>query len=102
MLTLFSDSGKELAIGTVRPGNIGQTLELDRVVQGKGQLLHYFFGRGKRAVIVEAGDFRLRGMLATQWLGQERLWQVTLERPRHVAAALAATPDPSTRRPPTH
>ncbi len=102
MITLLSDSGRELAAGTVRPGHSGQTLELDHVVRGKGQLLHYFFGRGKRAVIVEAGDFRLRGTLATRWLGQERRWEVALERPRRVGTALPRALDSSAPPPPRH
>jgi hypothetical protein len=100
MITLLSDSGMELATGTFRSGRADRTLEFDRIVRGKGHLLHYFFGRGKRAVIVESGEFRLRGILATRWLGQERLWQVSLEEPRPVRTIVAATIDLPQRRQP--
>ncbi|HEY5476603.1 MAG TPA: hypothetical protein VIK11_07785 [Tepidiformaceae bacterium] len=95
MITLLSDSGKELATGMLKAGRADRTLELDRVIRGKGQLLHYFFGRGRRAVLVEVGDFRLRGVLATRWIGSERLWQVALEVPRPVRSPIATTTDPS-------
>lgn len=82
MITLLSDSGERLAIGILRAGRAGRILELERILQGKGHLLQYFFGRGKRAVIVESGEFTLRGTLATRWLEEQRLWQVVLEYPR--------------------
>lgn len=100
MITLLSDSGEKLATGTLRAGRADRTLEFDRIARGKGHLLQYFFGRGKRAVIVESGDFRLRGVLATRWLEQERLWQVALEQPRPVRTVVAATTDPRRRRQP--
>jgi hypothetical protein len=56
-------------------------LTIDRVIQGKGRLLHYYFGQGRRTVHLEEGDFLLTGTLATKWLEAERLWMISLARP---------------------
>jgi hypothetical protein len=77
-----------LACSTVDAG--GQAVVLDRVTSGKGRLLRYYFGEGNRAVVLEMGDFRLRGMLRTAWQGGERRWRVQLERVGPTVPAAAA------------
>ena len=55
-----------------------QAVALDRITSGKGRLLAYYFGEGNRAVVLEFGDFRLRGMLRTAWKDGERFWRVQI------------------------
>jgi len=77
--TIQDSDGNELARVEIGSDNAApRTLTFRRVHHGKGRLLHYYFGRGGRAVAVTAGEFTLRGTLATSWLGQERLWLVRL------------------------
>jgi hypothetical protein len=56
----------------------GPKLSIDKVVTGKGRLLHHYFGQGLRSVRLEAGDFQLNGTLSTRWCGSERRWFVEL------------------------
>ncbi len=81
MVTIVSDTGEELATATLRKGENDLTLAMERVVHGKGRLFQYYFSQGKRSVMIESGDFRLNGTIATRWAGAERLWQVRLAHP---------------------
>ncbi len=75
---VLDEQGSFLATAVMRPADGGRALLLSRVV-GKGRLLGYYFGRGGRKVLIETGDFRLRGRLRTRWLENERLWIVDLD-----------------------
>ena len=70
--------GRPLARAFLSTTNDGPRVNLDRVLEGKGELLSHYFGKGLRAVLLESGDFRLRGMLSTRWLGSERGWFIDL------------------------
>lgn len=80
MVTIVSDTGEVLATATLRRGKNDLTLAVERVVHGKGRLFRYF-SQGRRSVMIESGDFRLNGTIATEWAGAERLWQVRLIHP---------------------
>jgi hypothetical protein len=93
MVTIFDEDGNELAfgVGGTEAGHRG-ALTIERIVTGKGRLLGYYFGKGARAVSAEAGGFRLRGTLATEWRDGRRVWWVLLRpagAPGGVAAATA-------------
>jgi len=73
-------NGDALALACSAVDVSGQAVVLDRVTSGKGRLLLYYFGEGNRAVILEMGNYRLRGRLRTAWQAGERRWGVQLER----------------------
>jgi len=68
----------------------GLKLAVDRVIAGKGQLLHHYFGQGLREVLLDSGDFKLNGVLSTRWLDSERRWFVEL-RPAGVGSGSAVS-----------
>ena len=78
-VTVRDVDGNDLATACLRPESDGPRLTLDRVLAGKGRLLHHYFGKGLRAVMLDTAEFRLRGTLSTQWLGAERRWFVDLQ-----------------------
>ena len=80
MVRILGDDGNELAIATLRQTE-HELLSIERVVRGKGSLLHYYFGEGRRIVHVESGNFILTGTIRTQWTGGERLWYIKLAVP---------------------
>ncbi len=86
MIRILGDDGAELAIGLVHNAPDPVVLLLDRITAGKGRLLHYYFGEGRRHVVADLGDFHLRGNLRTRWQDGERLWEIQL-RPAHPDAA---------------
>lgn len=77
-VTLRDLDGTELASALLRDGPDGRRLSLERVVAGKGRLLHHYFGDGRRIVLLDLGDVQFRGVLSTMWLGAERRWFVDL------------------------
>jgi hypothetical protein len=95
MATILDGEGNELAVAVVSAGEETGGLAVERVLQGKGRLLEYYFGRGLRTVLVDCGEFRLRGTLQTRWLGQERLWQVRLNPLVETASAVRAAVEAS-------
>lgn len=72
-------SGQKLAIVLLSPPEDEQTIPIQRVIEGKGSLLHYYFGRGMREVTIESETFRLPGVLRTNWAKNERKWRVALD-----------------------
>ena len=76
MITVLDLRGKELAVAdaarVVRPG----ALELSRLKRGKAELLAYYFGSGKRNVLVDRRGVLLRGRLRTGWGQSGRRWTV--------------------------
>ncbi len=80
MVRILDDNGEELALAILCDGE-HDLLTIQRVVQGKGRLLQYYFAKGRRSVHIEAGDFFLTGTMATTWLGAERLWMIRLAQP---------------------
>jgi len=91
---IFADDELELARGTARTTADGAVLVFDRVLEGKGRLLRYYFGEGRRAVRVEAGGATVRGTLQTRWLDQQRIWLVRVRNPVP-AATEPASPAPA-------
>lgn len=80
--TIQDADGNELASVNLSAVHAAmKALIIQRVRHGKGRLLHYYFNRGGRAVVVLAGEFALPGTLATSWPGHERLWAVRLNPP---------------------
>ncbi len=92
MVTIVSDTGEELATATLRHGDNDLTLAVEHVVHGKGRLFQYYFSQGRRSVMIDSGDFRLNGTIATRWAGAERLWFVRLTAPRRAGAAIESKP----------
>lgn len=72
-------SGRILGVADSRVDATAHAVVLDRITNGKGRLLGYYFGEGSRSVELESGDFRLRGMLRTAWEDGERKWRVQLQ-----------------------
>jgi hypothetical protein len=93
MAVIYGDDGRQLAVATVRPADDLRIYGISRVASGKGRLLQYYFGQGRRAVDLQVGDFRLKGVLRTEWLGHERLWLVALREPA-LAGSLEARREP--------
>ncbi|HKS92144.1 MAG TPA: hypothetical protein VJQ83_09475, partial [Tepidiformaceae bacterium] len=91
--------GAELALGVLNNAENPVVLVVDRVTAGKGRLLHYYFGEGRRHVVAEVGEFRLRGDLRTHWQDGERRWEIQLRAAQldvHPSAPpAAARPAPS-------
>jgi hypothetical protein len=50
------------------------------ILEGKGKLLGYYFTQGERDVVLELGNLRLAGRLATRWAGGRREWNVVLRK----------------------
>lgn len=91
MVTIVSDTGEELATATLGKGENDLTLAVEHVVRGKGRLFQYYFSQGRRSVMIDSGDFRLNGTIATKWAGAERLWSVRLIHPRDTGSATENT-----------
>jgi hypothetical protein len=78
MIRILGDDGTELASGVINHALDPVVLVVDRVISGKGRLLQYYFGQGRRHVVADLGDFRLRGNLRTRWQDGERRWEIRL------------------------
>jgi hypothetical protein len=78
MIRILGDDGIELASGMISRALDPVVLTVDRITSGKGRLLHYYFGQGRRHVVADLGDFRLRGNLRTRWQDGERRWEIRL------------------------
>lgn len=87
MASLFDPDdpdGACIAEATLEVPQNGTTARLLRVKRGSG-LLHYYFGRGRRWVLVDTPDGKVKGRLHTRWEGIRRTWEVTLQVPSRVA-----------------
>lgn len=79
MERILSDDGLDLATALVEPGDDPMTVTLARVISGKGRLLQYYFGAGRRAVLIDKGTLQLHGTLRTKWTGAERRWYIHMQ-----------------------
>lgn len=70
--------GRFLANAHLWESDDGLALVLGHV-QGRGNLLTHYFGRGEREVVVEAPGVAVLGQLRTRWQGTQRIWLVRLE-----------------------
>ena len=78
MIRILGEDGSELASGIRSEILNPAVLTVDRVTSGKGRLLHYYFGQGRRHVVADLGEFQLRGNLHTRWQDGERRWEIRL------------------------
>lgn len=92
--------GAYIAEATFELPENGTTARLRRIKRGTG-LLNFYFGRGKRWVLVDTPDGRVRGRLHTRWEGIRRSWEVTIqprrdgaETPASAAAEQGGPPSP--------
>lgn len=76
MLRILTDDRRQIALAHDLTPLDGSTLVMGRVVEGKGQLLEYYFGEGRKAVVLDLGPSEMRANLQTRWLGAERQWMV--------------------------
>ena len=83
-------SGQQMASVQLCPANDIHTISIERVLEGKGTLLNYYFGRGGRKVTLESDTFQLHGTLKTHWAKNERKWRLELE-PAEAERAAALT-----------
>ncbi|HEY5475348.1 MAG TPA: hypothetical protein VIK11_01420 [Tepidiformaceae bacterium] len=88
MVTIVSDTGEPLATATLRKGENDLTLSVEHVIHGKGRLFQYYFSQGRRSVMIDSGDFRINGTIATRWAGAERLWSIRLTHPRDTSPSV--------------
>ena len=86
--TVCQSDGAVLATVVLADASSELTLSIDRVVAGKGQLLHHYFGQGLRSVLLKSGDFKFHGLFSTTWGDSERRWFVEL-RPSDGGSGLA-------------
>jgi hypothetical protein len=89
VITILDETDNVLAVGILSCGMEGRKLVLEEVIAGKGSLLGYYFGRGRRKVVVETPVFRLRGQLRTQWTNGSRTWTVELLQATSIERGLA-------------
>jgi hypothetical protein len=78
IVTVRDLEGAALAVAVLGDVPEGSRIPLERVVTGKGRLLHHYFGRGCREVLLDSEEFRFRGLLSTRWVEAERRWFVEL------------------------
>lgn len=74
---ILAEDGTLLTAAAARFDDSGEPAVLC-AVESRGALLSYYFGRGKRRVLLDVGEFRLRGTLATDWARGARLWNIAL------------------------
>lgn len=72
-------SGQHIASVQLAANSGEETITIERVLDGKGTLLNYYFGRGGRRVTIESDSFQLAGTLKTNWAKNERKWRVEVE-----------------------
>jgi hypothetical protein len=80
MARILDTDGRLLAEAALHLSDDDQHIVLTQIA-GKGTLLKYYFASAGRGVIVELGEQRAEGRLATRWQGSGRLWLVTLDQP---------------------
>lgn len=86
MARIFDPDGDCIAEATLELPENGTTARLHRIKKGAG-LLNFYFGRGKRWVVVDTPDGQVRGRLHTRWEGIRRAWEITLPTaPREIPA----------------
>lgn len=91
MIRILGDDGNEIAAALLNQVHDPVVLVVDRVTSGKGKLLQYYFGQGRRHVVADLGDFRLRGSLRTRWQDGERRWEIRLHSAGESEAIAPAT-----------
>lgn len=95
MFTIRDGNGQELATALADTSASTGEMVIQRVVRGKGHLLHHYFGRGLRAVLIDSGESQLHGVLSTRWLGAERQWIVRLGQSAALRPAISNQPEDS-------
>ena len=88
-VSISDDAGRRLAEATAWLSDDGLIMALGRV-HGGGELLTYYFGKGKRPVHVVLGELALAGRLQTRWQGSRRTWLIRLESPVPLTEAAEA------------
>jgi hypothetical protein len=85
--------GEELAVAVPVVNPAEPLLTFTDVVSGKGRLLADYFQDHLRSVIVDCGEFQLRGALSTRWIENHRVWAVELRSPSRgeISSTLHAT-----------
>ncbi len=92
MARIFDPDGECIAEATLELPENGTTARLHRIKKGAG-LLNFYFGQGKRWVVVDTPDGQVRGRLHTRWEGIRRAWEITLPAaPRELAGAKESEP----------
>ncbi len=81
MAAILADDRSLLASVVLGDSPDSGVLAVAHVLKGKGQLLGYYLGKGKRAVLVELGMVSLPGNLESRWDQDERAWQIRLREP---------------------
>ena len=90
-MQIIGDDGRRIAtvLAAASDPN-GVDIELKRFADGKGELLRYYFAKGKRTVRLVDGDVTLAGILHTHWANSHRSWTITLlPRPAEVTSRQA-------------
>lgn len=88
-VSISDESGRRLAEATPWLSDDGLVMALGHV-SGGGDLLTYYFGKGRRRVAVHFGDLSGHGRLQTRWQGSRRTWLIRLE----LAMPAGDAPDP--------
>jgi len=85
--------GEELAVAVAVVNPAEPVLTFTHVLSGKGRLLADYFQDHLRSVIIDCGEFQLRGALSTRWIENHRVWAVELRSPSRgqVTSTLPAT-----------
>ena len=71
-------AGNQIASVQLSPKSDDNAIVVERVMEGRGRLLNYYFGKGMRQVTVESEVFLLPGVLKTHWAKNERKWRVLM------------------------
>jgi hypothetical protein len=79
MVRVLADDGRELATATRAKRLNPTTVLIERVDGGKGMLLQYYFGQGRRMIMLDLGGTLQPARLRTRWLGAAREWIANLE-----------------------
>jgi len=96
---LLDADGTPLTIATTRAEGDDGSVPLEEV-EDPSVLMHYYFGRGQRLVVMElsrqAPVLMIEGTLETWWIGGERVWQVYVDRPLVTLGPVgSAEPEPA-------
>lgn len=78
MASIIDDRGRYLADVSFAPTEDDSRLHVERIMQGKGTLLAYYFGRAGRLVQVVIPGMELAGRLSTRWCDGKRRWTVQI------------------------
>lgn len=91
MASIYDPDGERIAEATLELPVNGTTASLRHVKKGAA-LLHFYFGRQQRWVLVDTPDGCVRGRLHTRWEGARRMWEITLQLPRELSQPTAQAP----------